>query len=77
MLGSCVKARRAEAGTRAVPATTSYVLGRERLIPRGASGMARWRRALFGMMSRNARSATDFFALPPSRVVELGAQIEF
>jgi KUP system potassium uptake protein len=29
------------------------------------------------VMSRNARAATEFFGLPPNRVVELGAQIEF
>jgi KUP system potassium uptake protein len=38
--------------------------------------MARWRKALFGFLSRNARPATSFFHLPPNRVVELGAQIE-
>ena len=30
---------------------------------------------LFILMTRNARSATAFFGLPPNRVVELGAQI--
>ena len=38
--------------------------------------MARWRKRLFRFLSRNSRSATDFFALPPNRVVEIGAQIE-
>jgi KUP system potassium uptake protein len=38
--------------------------------------MARWRKKPFVVMSRNARSATEFFGLPPSRVVELGAQFE-
>jgi KUP system potassium uptake protein len=28
-------------------------------------------------MVRNARSATEFFGIPPNRVVELGAQVEF
>jgi len=28
-------------------------------------------------MSRNAQGATEFFQIPPNRVVELGAQIEF
>jgi KUP system potassium uptake protein len=28
-------------------------------------------------MARNARSATEFFCIPPNRVVELGTQIEF
>jgi KUP system potassium uptake protein len=31
---------------------------------------------LFRFLSRNARSATDFFAIPPNRAVEIGAQIE-
>jgi KUP system potassium uptake protein len=37
----------------------------------------RWRRALFRFLSRNAQSATEFFNIPPNRVVEIGAQIEF
>lgn len=56
---------------------TSYFLGREQLILTGQPGMARWRKRLFLIMSRNARPATEFFCLPPNRVVELGAQIEF
>jgi len=39
--------------------------------------MAKWRKKLFVVMSRNARSATEFFSIPPNRVVELGAQVEF
>jgi KUP system potassium uptake protein len=57
------------------PARTSYFLGRETLIPSKEPGMARWRRALFAIMARNARPATAFFGLPANRVVELGAQI--
>ena len=55
--------------------------------PRGASssgegigglpGMPRWRKKLFALMARNAQPATAFFQLPPNRVVELGAQIQF
>jgi KUP system potassium uptake protein len=55
---------------------TSYFLGRERLIPSGRSGMARWREWLFSVMSQNAQSATTFFHIPPGQVVELGAQVE-
>jgi KUP system potassium uptake protein len=59
-------------------ADTSFYVGRETLIPkRGGEGMADWRKFLFRFLSRNARSATDFFAIPPNRVVEIGAQIEF
>ena len=79
-------------GIRAKPTDTTFYLGRERIIisdgeqkpgtrrapddvtvPR----MAKWRKKLFVVMSRNARSATEFFESPPNRVVELGAQVEF
>ena len=56
--------------------TTSYFLGREQLLPNGPSRMSRWRKKLFILMMRNARSATAFFGIPPGRVVELGTQIE-
>jgi KUP system potassium uptake protein len=55
---------------------TTFFLGRETLIPKGALGMAVWRERLFALMSRNATSAMAFYRLPPNRVVELGAQIE-
>jgi KUP system potassium uptake protein len=59
-------------------ADTSFYVGRETLIIKpGGGGMADWRKYLFRFLSRNARSATDFFAIPPNRVVEIGAQIEF
>jgi KUP system potassium uptake protein len=59
------------------PMETSYYLGRERLVLTGHAKMSRWRKSLFALMSRNARSATEFFQIPPNRVIELGAQIEF
>ena len=71
------------------PLETTYYLGRETLIatpdklrdksmdesPRPL--LATWRKKLFILMSRNAQSATTFFNLPPNRVVEMGAQIQF
>jgi KUP system potassium uptake protein len=67
---------------------TSFFLGRETLIatrntpahvpvPDAIGRMSMWRKRLFILMTRNARSATAFFGLPPNRVVELGAQIQF
>ncbi len=69
-------------------ADTTFYLGRETLIaiqskrrgdaavPEGRR-MGRWRKKLFILMARNAQSATAYFGLPPNRVVELGAQIQF
>jgi KUP system potassium uptake protein len=54
---------------------TSYYLGRETLLTSGESRMFRWRKALFSFISRNARSATQYFGIPADRVVELGMQI--
>jgi KUP system potassium uptake protein len=59
-----------------VPERTSYFLGRETLLPTGESKMFRWRKTLFSFISRNARSATQYFGIPPDRVVELGMQID-
>jgi len=59
------------------PLETSFYLGRETLLPTGNSRLAYWRKKLFIVMARNAQSATAFFNLPPNRVVELGAQIQF
>lgn len=72
-----IRARCVEAGVRTRRMETTYYLGREQLIPVGSGGMARWRKAVFAIMARNARSATQYFGIPPNRVVELGAQIEF
>ena len=64
------------AGLLAQKADTSYYLGRETLLTTGRSGLPRWRKWLFMVLSRNAMPATLFFGIPPNRVVEMGAQIE-
>ena len=72
-----------DSGIAARPLDTSYYLGREQLIPRrgawkkGGLSMNIARKKLYAVMARNARSATQYFGLPPNRVVELGTQIEF
>jgi KUP system potassium uptake protein len=74
-----ILARSGAAGLVAEPMKTTYYLGRERLIPDANSKqrLAHWRKLLFIFMSRNSRTATEFFQIPPNRVVELGAQIVF
>jgi KUP system potassium uptake protein len=68
--------RASKDGVVAPPSMTTYYLGRERLLARGEAPLAMWRKKLFIFMSRNSRSATEFFNIPSNRVVELGAQIE-
>ncbi|OIQ88612.1 Low affinity potassium transport system protein kup [mine drainage metagenome] len=54
---------------------TSFFIGKETLIPKLNSEMAFWREKLFITMFRNADTVTNYFKLPPNRVVELGAQV--
>ncbi|HEX7335639.1 MAG TPA: potassium transporter Kup [Gemmatimonadales bacterium] len=59
------------------PTAAARVVPSGKLPKAARSSMARWRKKLFIFMTRNAQSATAFFGLPPNRVVELGAQIQF
>jgi KUP system potassium uptake protein len=63
-------------GLVANPAETTYYLGRQTLLVSGKARMAKWRKVMFSFLSKNSRAPTEFFNLPPNRVVELGLQIE-
>ncbi|HRD46947.1 MAG TPA: potassium transporter Kup [Caulobacter sp.] len=54
---------------------TSFFLGRRSVIASAHSGMPLWQDKLFIFLMRNAANPTDFFKIPPGRVVELGAQV--
>jgi KUP system potassium uptake protein len=59
------------------PMKTTYFLGREALVvSRDRGGMMKWRKRLYTFLFNNAVSPTDFFRLPPDRVVEIGAKTE-
>jgi KUP system potassium uptake protein len=55
---------------------TTFFLGRETVLPTKNPGMALWRERMFAFLTRNAQPATAFFGIPPSRVMEIGSQIE-
>jgi KUP system potassium uptake protein len=55
--------------------TTSFFLGRRTIKTSPNSGMPGWQDKLFVALSKQAANATDFFAIPSDRVVELGAQV--
>jgi KUP system potassium uptake protein len=55
---------------------TTFFLSRETIISSQRRGLARWRKHLFALLSRNAQPANAYFRLPPNRVVELGLQVE-
>ncbi len=56
---------------------TSFFIGREKLRPRPRpTTVFRWRDRLFIFLTNLALDATEFFRIPPNRVVELGGQVE-
>ena len=57
------------------PMKTSFFLSRENLLPSPKPDMPLWREKLFAFLSKNALRPTDFFRIPPNRVVELGMQV--
>ena len=56
--------------------STSFFLGRRSLVAANqASAMPLWQDKLFIYLMKNAANPTDFFRIPPGRVVELGTQV--
>jgi KUP system potassium uptake protein len=56
---------------------TSFIIGREKLRARPHRiAFWRWRSRLFIALTNLALDATEFFRIPPNRVVELGGQTE-
>lgn len=69
-LGLCRKA-----GLKFDIMATSFFLGRRSVVPSAQSGMPLWQDRLFIFLMKNAANPTDFYKIPPGRVVELGTQV--
>jgi KUP system potassium uptake protein len=57
-------------------AQATYYLGRETVLGGAGGKMGPVAERLFGFLSRNAKSATSWFSIPPEQVVELGLQLD-
>ncbi len=55
--------------------STTFFLGRRTVVPSARSGMPKWADYLFIFLKKNATNPTEFFHIPPGRVVELGTQV--
>jgi KUP system potassium uptake protein len=56
--------------------STTFVLGRETILPSDKPGMSLWREKLFAIMARNAQRPTAYFDIPVNQVIEVGIQVE-
>ncbi|WP_293904370.1 potassium transporter Kup [Phenylobacterium sp.] len=54
---------------------TSFFLGRRSVVPSAQSGMPLWQDKLFIFLMKNAANPTEFYKIPPGRVVEMGTQV--
>ncbi|MBI1198296.1 MAG: potassium transporter Kup [Phenylobacterium sp.] len=54
---------------------TSFFLGRRSVVPSAHAGMPLWQDKIFIYLMKNAANPTDFYKIPPGRVVEMGAQV--
>ncbi|MFH0919491.1 MAG: potassium transporter Kup [Fibrobacterota bacterium] len=58
------------------PLQVTYFVGRESLVITRLRTMQGWRKRIFRFLSMNALDASEYFKLPPNRVVEIGLQVE-
>ena len=65
-----------QAGLPFEPADTQYFLGHDSVVVSRKSGMPKWQKRLYALMSRNAQQAALHYGLPPARVTEIGEQID-
>ncbi|MGW8161405.1 MAG: potassium transporter Kup [Desulfobulbales bacterium] len=57
-------------------ASTSFFLGRLKLVIGKSPQMGRWRSNLFLFMANNAMDAGSYFSIPSDQVIEVGIQLE-
>ena len=54
---------------------TSFFVGRRSVVASANSGMPLWQDKIFIFLMKNAANPTEYFHIPPGRVVELGTQV--
>ncbi len=81
--GTSIEPRPAVSGARLLPRPsldydvlpTSFFLGRKTVVANLRKGLGRLRDRLFILLAKNAANPTDFYQIPPGRVLEMGAQV--
>ncbi|HLG86823.1 MAG TPA: KUP/HAK/KT family potassium transporter [Alphaproteobacteria bacterium] len=54
----------------------TFIVGHETIIARtDGRGLPKWMEAIYAFMRRNSADLTDFFRLPPDRVIEIGREV--
>ncbi len=53
-----------------------YFFNREMILTGGGAKMWEWEKRLYGLLTRNARPAKDYYRIPPSQIIELGLPVQ-
>jgi len=64
------------AGVPINPQSATYFFNREMIITGGNARMWEWQKSLYGVLSRNARPAKDYYQITPSQIIEVGMPIQ-
>jgi len=58
------------------PQGAIYFFNREMIITGGSAPMWEWQKALYALLSRNARPAKDYYHITPSQIIEIGLPVQ-
>ena len=64
------------AGVPINPQSATYFFNREMIITGGNARMWEWQKNLYGVLSRNARPAKDYYQITPSQIIEIGLPLQ-
>lgn len=65
-----------DAGVPLKPGEATYYFNREMIMTGGEARMPEWQKKFYGVLSRNARQARDYYQLPPMQIIEVGLPIQ-
>jgi KUP system potassium uptake protein len=54
----------------------TYFFNREMILPGGNTRMWEWEKSFYAFLSRNARSARDYYQIPASQIIEIGLPLQ-
>ena len=58
------------------PTSATYFFNREMVMSGGNAKMWEWEKSLYAFLSRNARSAKDYYQITPSQIIEIGLPLQ-
>ncbi len=65
-----------EQGVPIVPRTATFIFNREMIITGGNARMWEWEKRFYGLLSRNARPAKDYYRITPTQIIEIGLPLQ-